>query len=57
MKQFHPENAGNDICETLHLKIFPGEHAPLQPRSPYNPSSYASRRADKRLPPPPKKIS
>ena len=43
MKQFHPENAGNGICETLHFNIFPGDNTP---RPPYNPSSCSTPRAD-----------
>ena len=27
-EQFHPQNMGNGTCQTLHLKIFPGEDAP-----------------------------
>ena len=30
-EQFHPQNAGNGICETLHFKIFAGENAPGLP--------------------------
>ena len=30
-KQFHPENTGNGICETLNFKIFLGEDAPGPP--------------------------
>ena len=54
-KQFHPENAGNGICESVHFTIFPGEYAPGPP---YDPSSYATRRADKgpSLLPPQKKF-
>ena len=47
-EQFHPENAGNGICETLHFKIFPGEDAPGPP---YDTHGYAARRADDRPPP------
>ena len=44
-KQYHPENAGNGICETLHFKIFPGDHAPGPPTT-----HYAARRADEHMP-------
>ena len=30
-EQFHPQNARNDSCETLHFKIFAGENAPGLP--------------------------
>ena len=48
-KQFHPENEGNVICETLNFKIFPGEYAPGPP---YNPGNYAPCRTDECRPPP-----
>ena len=41
-EQFHPQNAGNSLCETLHFKIFPGED---DPGPPYDIRSYSTSRA------------
>ena len=49
-KIFHPENAGNGICETLHFKIFPGSMSP----DPYDSVRRSSgRRTHGRPSPPP----
>ena len=51
-KQFHPENVGKCICETVHFKIFPGGACP---RTPHDPSSYATSWVNKSRALPPQK--
>ena len=54
-KQFHPENAGNGICKTLHFKIFPGEHVPGPPYDSATPLVGQTNARPPAPPPPPKK--